>query len=100
MDKVKKVGRVEGAVPEVLKTLQFFFAVMKDEIMRSILHKLHQLRATVDDGSAVAPGKGSCEEPGDLNIQLFGEAVRDGDGISGNELRLVVLFDFLVEEVF
>lgn len=90
MNEVKQVGGIERAVFEIIKTGQIFFCMMKNEIMGRIVHPFHQLRATADDGSPVSPGQRGGKEAGDFNVLLFGEAVRNGDGICRDEGRMVI----------
>jgi hypothetical protein len=74
--------------------------MMQAEFVRRIVHQLHQFRRFPDDGSTVAPGKNSCKKAGDLNVLLFAEPVRNGNGIIQYKRRSIVFLDFPVEEIF
>ena len=80
-DEIQKICRIECSVFECQEPLQIWLAVMQAEIIRRIVHALHQLLCFIDDDGPVAPCESSGKEARDLYILFFGEPVRDGDGI-------------------
>ena len=80
------------------ESLSVFFVVMDDEVVRTIIHQLHQLPALVDDGCAVAPGEDGCEEAGDLDVRLPGECMWDADRVAGNERWTIVFIHLSIQE--
>ncbi len=97
-NKIQEIGGVEGAVFEAEHPFEVSFLVAHDELMRGVVHEVHQLPAFADDGGTVAPGKNGRQETGDLDILLFAEQVRDADRIGGDKIGPVVLGGFCVQE--
>lgn len=74
--------------------------MVKDELMRVIVHHGHEFTALANDGNALAPRKHRREETGNLNILFFLECMWNTDGIICNKSRLIVISCLFVEEYF
>ena len=65
-DKIQQVGGVKGAMPETQQPFQVAVGMLKDKIMRRLVHQLHQLRRLAYNGRPVPPREDRCKEAGDL----------------------------------
>src|SRR5687767_3890505 len=99
-NKIKEVGIVERAVPESNEPPPVFFPVINDEIVRTVIHQLHQLRTLINNRCSVAPRKNSSEQPGYLNVLFFSKQMRDGYGIERYERKVIVFIHFTVQKFF
>lgn len=75
---------------ESIESRQLAFRGVAHEIGRSVVHIAHQAVAVADDLRAAAPGDRRGEEARDLPVGGIREAVRNRNGIVGDELRAVI----------
>lgn len=59
--------------------------MVKDEVIRGVIHPRHETCGVADDDGAVAPGEDGREEAGDFDVLKPGEAVRDRDRVRRDE---------------
>ncbi len=64
--------------------------VIHDEIIRSIIHPLHQFIGFLNDGGAVAPGKYGGKQSRDFYILFFAETMRYRNRILRDKGRMIV----------
>ena len=95
-NKIQQVGCVECAVFERKQFLQVGVGMLQAELMRRIVHQLHQFVCFVDDGGTVAPGKNGSEKSGDLYVLFFCEPPGYRDWIFLNEKRLIIAINLPV----
>src|ERR1700740_2869059 len=72
--------------------------MVQDELVRGVIHKAHQFAGFLDDGRSVSPGEDGRKEPGNLDIRLLSEPVRDADRVIGDKSGLIIFFYFSIEE--
>jgi hypothetical protein len=93
---IKDIRIIEGPVLKSHEPFEVLHVMVQDKIIRRVIHERQQCPAFVNDNGAVAPGEDGREKTGDLYILLFGERMRDTDGIILYEKWLVVLLYFPV----
>ena len=87
---IEQIGSIEGSVREMYEWLQICIIMVEDEVVRLVVHPAHEFSAVVDDGSTVAPGENSSEQPGYFYILFFGKGVGDANGVFFYKRGLVV----------
>ena len=95
---VEGVGRLERAVLESVEPGAVAVRVeVADERVGAEPHPLAELGQFRHDRRATAPREEGCVEPDHLTVAGVVEAVRDGDGVVGDERGLLVAGDEAVE---
>ena len=74
--------------------------MMKNKIMRVIIHPHHEFPAIINYCGPVAPGQHSGKEPGYLYILFLRKCVWYADGVFFNKRRLIVKFDLAIKKNF
>jgi hypothetical protein len=97
---IKKVGSVEGAVCKMDERFQVGVFMVQDEIIRLVIHPIHQFFAVVDDGGAIAPREDCGKEPGYFPVLLQCEHMRYAHGVFFYKRGLVVQTQFFIEQLF
>ena len=96
LNKIKQIRIIKRAMYETHKPLQIALLMMEHEVMRALIHPLHEAVGIADDRHPLPPGQRRRKESGDLYILFFCEAMRDSDRIILYECRPVVLLVFLL----
>ena len=83
---------------EAQEFLQVSISMIEHEVMRALIHPLHEAIGIADDGDALSPSECRCEEACYLYVLFLGEAVRDGDRIIFYKGWLIKLHVFLLQQ--
>ena len=97
-DEIEEIRAVESPVTEMFKLFEVPWAVPYTELMRRIIHQLHQFPSFPDDGVAITPGENGRKESRDLDILFFTERVRYRNGVRCDEGGLIVFEGFPVQQ--
>src|SRR5579872_1396662 len=97
-DKIEQVRGIKGPVPEIEQLFEIVIRMLQDELVRRLVHQLHQLLRFPDDGLPVPPGKDSCKKTRDLDVLLPHIAMRYADRVVGDKRGRVVFGCFPLEE--
>lgn len=81
------------------KRLQVTCLMVKNEGMGIVVHPLEQLPAFADDGLALTPRQHRGKQPGNLDVLLLRERMRNGHRIILNEGRPVELVSLFIQEL-
>ncbi len=99
LNEVKQVCRLKCAMLEGQHLFQILLSVLGDELVWRIIHQRQQFTRFIENGCTIAPGKDGGEEARDLDVGLLTELMRNRDRIVWNKRSLVVLPEFLFQQL-
>jgi hypothetical protein len=80
-DKVFQVLDIECPVFESGEPAEILGFMIQNELVRRIIHPVHELFAFVDDGHPLTPGQYSRKQSGDLYVLTMSKKMWNGDGV-------------------
>ena len=98
LHKIESIGGIEGTVFKVKESFKVALSVMKDKVMGTVIHDVHELIAFVNDRYPLAPSQNRSEEPGDFNVLLFGKPVGNRNGVISNKAGTIIGLYLLVKK--